>query len=104
MICIIFLFFRNNVWALCPGGYFLNGLRKSDGENLYNIEEGQCCRPENQPDDRYDDCYDEDVSTSFDNKGWNECQRAGYYMTGLQKQLRENLLHRKTQMLQDETT
>ncbi|KAL9955508.1 hypothetical protein ACROYT_G036842 [Oculina patagonica] len=57
----------NNVWALCPGGYFLNGVYKSNGQKLYNIEEGQCCRPQNQEEDDYDDCYDEDVSTSFDN-------------------------------------
>ncbi|XP_078363428.1 uncharacterized protein LOC144647504 [Oculina patagonica] len=81
----------NNVWALCPGGYFLNGLRKSDGENLYNIEEGQCCRPQNRPENSYDDCYDEDVTISFDNKGWSECQRAGYYMTGIYKSSCEEL-------------
>ncbi|XP_078343981.1 uncharacterized protein LOC144629619 [Oculina patagonica] len=75
----------SNVWALCPGGYFLNGLRKSDGGNLHNIEEGQCCRPQNQLEDDYDECYDEDVGTSFDNGGWSECQRAGYYMTGIYK-------------------
>ncbi|KAL9987757.1 hypothetical protein ACROYT_G002114 [Oculina patagonica] len=73
----------NNVWALCPGGYFLNGLYKTDGRNLYNIEEGQCCRPLNQEEDG--DCYDEDVTTSFDNRGWSDCQRTGYYMTGIYK-------------------
>ncbi len=78
-------FSRNNVWALCPTGFYLNGLRKSDGGDLHNIEEGQCCRPVNQPDNKYYDCYDEDVTMSFDNKGWNQCQREGYFMTGLYK-------------------
>ncbi|KAL9955813.1 hypothetical protein ACROYT_G037196 [Oculina patagonica] len=61
----------NHVWALCPDGYFLNGLYKTDGKNLYNIEEGQCCRPLNG--DGYDGCYDEDVTISFDNRGTLGC-------------------------------
>ncbi|KAL9981034.1 hypothetical protein ACROYT_G009689, partial [Oculina patagonica] len=65
--------------------FYLNGLRKSDGGDLHNIEEGQCCRPVNQPDNKYYDCYDEDVTMSFDNRGWNQCQREGYFMTGLYK-------------------
>ncbi|KAL9987750.1 hypothetical protein ACROYT_G002106 [Oculina patagonica] len=77
--------YGNNVWALCPDGFFLNGLYKTDGQNLYNIEEGQCCRPLNQQEDGYDDCYEEDVTTSFDNRGWSDCQRTGYYMTGIYK-------------------
>ena len=80
-----FSFTRYNVWAVCPEGYFLNGLGKSDGQNLYNIEGGQCCRPQNQPEDSYDGCYDEDVSISFDNMGWSQCQQDGYYMTGFFK-------------------
>ncbi len=88
LLCVVnnfFVLYRNNVWATCPSGYFLNGLRKSDGQNLYNIEEGQCCRPVNEPGDGYDGCYDEDVTTSFDNVGWSDCQRTGYYMTGIYK-------------------
>ncbi|KAL9955812.1 hypothetical protein ACROYT_G037195 [Oculina patagonica] len=80
---------RKNVWALCPNGYFLNGLYKTDGKNLYNIEEGQCCRPLNG--DGYDGCYDEDVTISFDNRGWSDCQRTGYYMTGIYKSVCEKL-------------
>ncbi|KAL9960492.1 hypothetical protein ACROYT_G033960 [Oculina patagonica] len=79
----------NHVWALCPDGYFLNGLYKTDGPNLYNIEEGQCCRPLNG--DGYDGCYDEDVSISFDSSGWSDCQRTGYYMTGIYKSSCEEL-------------
>ncbi|XP_078353452.1 uncharacterized protein LOC144638135 [Oculina patagonica] len=76
---------RNNVWALCPDGFFLNGLYKGDGKYVNSIEEGQCCRPQNQQEDGYDHCYDEDVSLSFDDKGWSKCQRDGFYMTGIYK-------------------
>ena len=81
---------RKNVWAVCPNGYFLNGLYRTDGSNLYNIEEGKCCRPQNHP-NSYDGCYDEDVTHSFDNKGWSKCKRAGYYLTGIYKSGCEHL-------------
>ncbi|KAL9952088.1 hypothetical protein ACROYT_G039293 [Oculina patagonica] len=75
----------NNVWALCPDGYFLNGFRKSDGQGLSDIEEAKCCRPQNQPEDSYDDCFDEDVSVSFDDTGLSYCSKKPYYMTGIYK-------------------
>ena len=80
------VFFRFNVWALCPGGYYLNGLRLGSGSPAFlsDIEEGKCCRPQNHP-NSYEDCYDEDVSRSFNTYGWSECQRASYYMTGFYK-------------------
>ncbi|XP_020620861.1 uncharacterized protein LOC110058552 [Orbicella faveolata] len=74
----------DNVWALCPSGYYLSGLYISMGVMLMDIERARCCRPQQHP-DRYGDCYDEDVSTSFDSKGWSECARAGYLMTGFYK-------------------
>lgn len=73
-----------NVWALCPAGYYMEGIYISDSTNIYNIEEAKCCRPQNHP-NAYEDCYDEDVTLSFDKEGWSECKRAGYYMTGLYK-------------------
>ena len=78
---ILIFFFRNNVWALCPTGYYLNGIRISAEKYLHQIEEAKCCRPNNHP-DAYADCYDEDVGLSFDKKGWSQCNRAGYYMAG----------------------
>ena len=78
---ILIFFFRNNVWALCPNGYYLNGIRISAEKYLHQIEEAKCCRPNNHP-DAYADCYDEDVGISFDRKGWSQCNRAGYYMAG----------------------
>lgn len=77
---------RSNTWALCPSGFYLEGIYISadSGPKLYHIEEAKCCRPQNHP-DSYDGCYDEDVTISFDNKGWSQCQRNGYYMTGFYK-------------------
>ena len=83
-IYIYFFFFRSNVWALCPTGYYLNGIRISGATHLYQIEEAKCCRPQNHP-DAYEDCYNENVWGSFDNKGWSECKRDGYYMAGFYK-------------------
>ena len=81
------MFLRFNVWAVCSAGYYLNGFRlkgRRPPKFLSDIEEGKCCRPRNHP-HSYEDCYDADVSSSFDTGGWSECQRAGYYMTGFYK-------------------
>ncbi|XP_028396174.1 uncharacterized protein LOC114520149 [Dendronephthya gigantea] len=75
-------FDRNDNWNLCPVGYFLNGLGRSVAHYLYNIEYGHCCKPNNHP-DHYGPCYDEDVGTSFDKKGWSICSKAGFYIVGL---------------------
>lgn len=83
---LMMFFFRFNVWALCPAGYYLNGLRLQRGPPAFlsDINQGQCCRPQNHP-NSYEDCYDEDVASSFDTRGWSDCQRTGYYMTGFYK-------------------
>jgi len=77
---------RFNVWALCPTGYYLNGLRLGAGPPafLQHIDEAQCCHPQGHP-NSYEQCYDEDVTISFDDKGWSECKKPGYYMTGFYK-------------------
>ncbi|XP_022803036.1 semaphorin-5B-like [Stylophora pistillata] len=77
---------RYNVWALCPTGSFMNGLSvgKPLPAFLNDIEEAKCCHPQNHP-TSYEDCYDEDVTISFDTRGWSECRRDGYYMTGFYK-------------------
>ena len=74
--------YRNNQWSFCPSGYFLNGLYRTSGHKLHNIEEGRCCRPSNHP-DRYGSCYNEDVAVSFNTEGWSSCSKAGYYITGV---------------------
>lgn len=68
----------------------MEGIYITDPTNIYNIEESKCCRPQNHP-NAYDDCYDEDVGISFDKKGWSECKRDGYYMTGIYKSDCEHL-------------
>ena len=66
----------------------MNGIRTGSAHHLQsflnNIEEARCCHPTDHP-SRYEDCYDEDVAISFNTKGWSECQKNGYYMTGFYK-------------------
>ena len=77
---------RFNVWALCPAGYYMQGMRLGAGPPAYllHIDEAKCCHPQGHP-NSYEHCYDQDVTHSFDNKGWSECQQHGYYMTGFYK-------------------
>lgn len=83
---LFFSYDNNNKWALCPNGYYLNGLELNKGPPAYlnNIARGQCCHPKNHP-NSYESCYDEDVAISFDNIGWSTCTKEGYYMTGFFK-------------------
>ena len=64
----------------------MNGLRLGYAPPafLFNIDEAKCCHPQNHS-SSYGECYDEDVSISFDARGWSECQREGYYMAGFYK-------------------
>ncbi|CAH3043762.1 unnamed protein product [Pocillopora meandrina] len=77
---------RTHVWALCPNGYYMQGMRLGAGPPAYlhHIDEAKCCHPQGHP-NSYEHCYDQDVTYSFDNKGWSECQQVGYYMTGFYK-------------------
>jgi hypothetical protein len=59
------IFNRPNSWSVCPAGYFLNGLYRTAGQNLHNIEQGKCCKPVNHP-KRYEQCYDENIIRKFD--------------------------------------
>ena len=81
----IFFFFKSgNKWALCPEGYFLQGLyRTSEEDWLSNIELGKCCKPDSLP-NQYGKCIDKAITTSFDNKGLSSCDD-GYYMAGFYK-------------------
>ncbi|XP_046863419.1 uncharacterized protein LOC124457180, partial [Xenia sp. Carnegie-2017] len=72
----------NDTWGVCPYGYFINGLFRTNGQRLNNIEQGKCCKPVNHP-DKYGDCYDEDISEKFNKKGWVTCKNGGYYIAGL---------------------
>ena len=74
-----FFSFSKNRWALCPKGYYLNGMRISGKDYLSRNEEARCCRPQNHP-NAYEDCYDEVAGLD-----WSECKQAGYYMAGFYK-------------------
>ncbi|XP_015749586.1 PREDICTED: uncharacterized protein LOC107329410 [Acropora digitifera] len=74
----------NKRWAVCPEGYFMQGMYRNDGQWLHHIEESRCCKPKNLP-NSYLHCYNADsVGLSFDKKGWSSCA-AGYYMAGFYK-------------------
>ncbi|KAI8798498.1 Biomphalysin 10 [Biomphalaria glabrata] len=70
-----------NHWVFCPNGYFLQGLQRSQGRNLDNIEAARCTKPAIHP-HRHSDCYDEDISSCFDGTGLCSC-RENYFVTGL---------------------
>ena len=90
LVICFFLFFpyfflkSGNKWALCPEGYFLQGMyRTSEEDWLSNIELGKCCKPDSLP-YQYGKCIDKAITTSFDNKGLSSCDD-GYYMAGFYK-------------------
>ena len=80
---LTFCSFSNDRWAVCPSGYFLQGIYRNTGKWLHHIEEGRCARPNNLP-TKWLDCYDHDISLSFDKKGWGQCD-TDYYLTGIYK-------------------
>ncbi|XP_028413893.1 uncharacterized protein LOC114536743 isoform X2 [Dendronephthya gigantea] len=73
--------FDRKGWSVCGNGYYMTGLYRTSGHNLYNIEEAKCCRPKSQV-KSWGNCYNHNVWSSFDRKGWSSCA-SGYYMTGL---------------------
>ncbi len=76
--------YRQNTWSFCPNGYFLNGLYRTNGFNLHNIEKAKCCKPANHP-KFYEHCYPEYTGATFDNEGWTTCKKAGYYVAGVKR-------------------
>ena len=73
--------FDHRGWSKCPRGYYMEGLYRTSGNSLSNIEEAHCCRPRKQI-KAWGRCYDQDVSRSLDYRGWSKC-RHGHYMVGL---------------------
>ena len=68
----------------------MNGLRLGKGppQYLQDIDEAKCCHPESHP-NSFEDCYN--VSLSFDNEGWSDCKKDGYYMAGFFKRGCDNI-------------
>ncbi len=91
-ILCIYIQYRSSNWSVCPEGYFLNGLYRSSGQNLHNIEKGKCCKPANHP-KSYEHCYDEYIGKKFDKKGWTTCEKPGYYFTGVKPDGKDDWLH-----------
>ena len=82
--------FRRGTWNICPAGYFLNGLYRSCGNHLSNIEKGWCCKPINHP-KKYGGCSFEKID--FKKKGWTMCKKDGSYIAGLRRDYKGNWLH-----------
>ena len=81
---VLFFFFSNERWAVCPDGFYMQGLYRNDGKWLHHIEESRCCKPRNLL-SSYLHCYEaDDVGLTFDKKGWSSCAD-GYYMAGFYK-------------------
>ena len=76
-------FCSNNVWAKCPPGMFMQGIKRTG--RLYswlsNIEELICCSPKDAK-PSYEDCHEKNVS--FIDQGWAACD-FDYYLAGFHR-------------------
>ncbi|KAK0054334.1 Biomphalysin 4 [Biomphalaria pfeifferi] len=78
---------RDNEWAFCPVGYFLQGLYRSDTGwprykgYLFNLDSARCTKPANHP-LNYGECSDIDITNCISEKGKCSCP-GGYFLTGL---------------------
>ena len=86
------LYFRKGKWSVCPKGYFLNGLYRSRGNRLRNIEAGKCCKPVNHP-NKYGSCHYQYVKYKLSKKGWVTCNGKKFYITGFKRDCRGSWLH-----------
>lgn len=67
----------------CQVGFFLRGLNRGSGNQVGSIEWGKCCKPSHHP-YNWGDCYNEDVSNTFNKAGLSECTREGYFIAGFE--------------------
>ncbi len=81
---------RNDQWASCPEGYFLQGVYLASGTLLNNIEQALCCRPRNFQNVNMD-CHIESVRASLDKRGWSKCWGDLYFVAGVYKAGCDNL-------------
>lgn len=75
--CSIVYLTRTNTWASCPDGYFLQGLYRSRGTDLQNIEHVRCCRPTTFKNISAN-CKDQSVRISLDKQGWSSCSSGSF--------------------------
>jgi len=86
--------------SLCNNGYYMRGMhrkskRKSKndggegGQGLHLIDKANCCKPNAQK-GGWGTCYDLNVGSSFDSKGWSKCA-TGSYMAGFYRSNCDNL-------------
>ncbi|XP_066919024.1 uncharacterized protein [Clytia hemisphaerica] len=79
-----FLFTSGTVWKTCKQGYFMSGVFTQPGaQKISDLAQFHCCRPKKQK-EQWGHCYNHDVSSSLDNKGWSTC-RSGYFMAGMER-------------------
>ncbi|CAL1533250.1 unnamed protein product [Lymnaea stagnalis] len=74
---------RDHHWALCPDGYFLQGLYRSASSSgrLSNLDAGRCAKPAGHP-TYYGPCYEENTNCCFDAAGLCKCRRY-YFLIGI---------------------
>jgi hypothetical protein len=78
--------FDRKGWSTCPHGYFMHGLYRTGhigwwrNNQLWHIEEAQCCKPKNTK--GYGQCVHANWWSSFDRTGWSSCP-AGKAMVGM---------------------
>ncbi|XP_066924753.1 uncharacterized protein [Clytia hemisphaerica] len=73
--------FDRKGWGKCKHGYYMQGIYRTNGRNLHNIEEFRCCKPKNHHVVQRS-CRKQNVWHSFDRKGWSQCP-GNTYMTGI---------------------
>jgi len=66
----------------CEAGYFITGLHRTDGNNLFNIEQARCCRNKKFH-EKWGSCYDEDPV--LNEMGWSSCN-VDHFITGFHRE------------------
>ena len=78
------MLFRTGI-STCRQGFYLRGLYRGDSSNVGSIDWGICCKSSHHP-YRWRDCYDEDVSNTFNKAGLSECKEEGSFIAGFHTQ------------------
>ena len=81
--------FNKKGWSTCKEGYFMRGLYRSSGHNLYNIEKAACCRPVSS-EKHWGSCYNKNVEKEFNSAGTQSCS-SNHFMAGMYRSSCEEL-------------